>query len=87
MFSQAEEDVDGCSNWSGFQSLQSEARDSLPSDAVLLVFQGEDDLFYVLEPLEWGVGGEEGVPSKEAKFHEWTEVDCPAMAGALGVLA
>ena len=56
-------------------------------DGVLLVVQGEDDLCDVLEPLNWGVGGEEGVTGKEDKLHKWTELECPTMAGALCVLS
>ena len=33
-----------------------------------------------------GVGGEEGVTGEEDKYHKWTELDCPAMVDALGVL-
>ena len=87
MFSQSEEDFDVLSNWAGFRALRSEVRDGLTSDGVLLVVQGEDDLCDVLEPLDWGVRGKEGVTGKEEEFHEWSELDCPAMAGALGVLA
>ena len=58
MFSQAEEDVDTRSNWSGFRALRSEVRDGLTSDGVLLVVQGEDDPGDILEPLHQGVGGE-----------------------------
>ena len=51
MFSQAEEDVDACSDWAGCRGLRSETRDGLTSDGVLLVFQGEDDMGDVLERL------------------------------------
>ena len=40
----------------------------------------------MLEPPDWGIGGEEGVPGEEDENHERTELHCPAMAGALGVL-
>ena len=43
-------------------------------DGVLLVVQGEDDLCDALEPLNWGVGGEEGVTGEEDKLHKWTEL-------------
>ena len=62
-------------------------RDGLTPDGILLVVQGEDDLGDVLEPPDWGILGEEGVPGEEEEFHEGTELHCPAMAGALEVLA
>ena len=61
-------------------------RDSLTSDDVLLVVQGENDLCDVLEPINQGVRGEEGVTGKEDELYEWMELDCPAMSSALGVL-
>ena len=87
MLSQAGEDVDARSNWAGCQALRSEVRDGCISDGVFLVVKGEDDLCDVLEPLDRGVGGQEGVTGEEYKFHEWTELDCLVMAGALGALA
>ena len=69
MFSQEEEDVGAQSNWSGCQELQSEVRDGLTSDGVLLVVQGEDDLGDVLEPAGLGVRGEKGIPIKEDGVH------------------
>ena len=62
-------------------------RDGLTSDVILLVVQGEYDLIHVLKPPDWGIVGEEGVPGKEEEVHEGTEMNCPAMAGALEVLA
>ena len=62
-------------------------RDDLTSDGVLLVVQVEGDLGDVLEPPDWGIGGEEGVPSEEDEVHEGTELHFPVMIGALGVLA
>ena len=82
----AEEDVDARSNWGGGRALRSEVRDGLTSDGILLVVQGEDDLSDVLEPPDWGIGKEEDVPGEEHKFHEGSELNCPAMAGALEVL-
>ena len=40
----------------------------------------------MLEPLDQGIGGEEGVADEEVEFHELIELDYPAMAGALDVL-
>ena len=56
MFLHAEEDVDSCSNWLGFCLLRSEVQDGLPTDRILLVVQGKDDLGGVLEIFNWGVG-------------------------------
>ena len=58
MLSLAEEDVDARSNWASGQALRSEVRDSLTSNGILLVVQGEDDLGDVLEPPDWGIRGE-----------------------------
>ena len=87
MLSLAEEDIDPCSNWAGGWALQSEVRDGLTLDGIRLVVQGEDDLGDVLGPPDWGILGEEGVPGKEDEVYEGTELHCPAMAGALEVLA
>ena len=57
MFSQAEEDVYARSNWSGLCQLQSEEKDGLTSDRILLVVQGEDDLGGDLGLLDWVVCG------------------------------
>ena len=62
-------------------------RDGLNLDGILMVVQGEDDLFGVLEVLDRGVGGEEMVPNKEQKPQDGTKLDCPAVACTLGVLA
>ena len=61
-------------------------RDGLTSDGVLLVVQGEENLCDVMGPLDRIVRGEKGIIGKEDEFHEWAELDCPAMAGSLGVL-
>ena len=82
-----EEDIHDCLNWSGGQAIQSEVKDGLTSDGILLVFQGEENLGDVLEPPNWGIGGEEGVPDEEDKDHEGTELNFPVIAGALGVPA
>ena len=63
----AEEDVDARSNWAGGRALQSEVRDGITLDGVLLVVWGVDNLGDVLEPPAWGIGGEEGVPAKKTK--------------------
>ena len=86
MFSQAEKDVGDRSNWAGCQTLRSEVRDGLTLDGVLPVVQGEDNLGDMLESLGRRGRGEEGVRDKEGKVLEWTELNCPLMTGALGVL-
>ena len=87
MLSLGEEDIDARLNWAGCWALWSEVRYGLALDGVLLVIQGEDDLGDVLEPLDLGILGEEGVSGEEEEVHEGTELHCPAMAGALKVLA
>ena len=82
----AEEEVDASSNKAGRWALRSEVRDGLTSDGILLVVQGEDNLDDLLKPPDWDIGGEEGVPGKEDKVHEGTELHCPEMDGALDVL-
>ena len=41
----------------------------------------------MLEVLDWGVGWEESVPHEEDEVHEGPELDCSAVAGALGIFA
>ena len=87
MFLQAEKDVDARLKFSGRKGLQSEVRDSLNSDGVLLVVQGEENMGDVLELLSWGFYREDIFPDEEHGFQEGLELDCPAMACALGVFA
>ena len=82
-----EEDIEPRSNWASGWALRSEVRDCLTSDGILLVVQGEDDLSNVIEPPDWDIMGEEGDPGEEEEVHKGTELHCPAMAGALEVLA
>ena len=86
MLSLAEEYVDPGLNWSGDRSLQSKVRYGLTTDCILLVVQGKDDLGDVLDPPDWGILGEEGVPGEEDEVHEGTELHCPAMASAQEIL-
>ena len=72
MLSLAEEDVDPCSNWAGGCALRFEVRDGLTLDGILLVVQGEDYLGDVIEPPDWGILGEEGVPGEEVEVQEGT---------------
>ena len=60
-------------------------RDTLASNGVLLVVQDEDDLCGVLEMIDQGIDREEMVPNEEHEVQEGPELDCPAMAYALGV--
>ena len=85
MFSHAEEYFDACSEWAGYQGIRSKVRDGLTLDGILLVVQGEDDLRGLLEIINQGVGWEGLVPDKEQKFQEGLELDCHAVARALGV--
>ena len=45
-------------------------RDVLTTDGIILVVQGEDDLCDMLEPIDRGVGGGEGVTNEEYKYRE-----------------
>ena len=63
-----------------------EVREILPSDGVLLVVQGEDDMGGMLGTLDGGIGRDEIVSSEEHEFQQGTELDGSAMTGALGVL-
>ena len=85
LFSQSKEDVDARSDRAGGRGLRSEVRDSLPSEGVLLVVQGDDDLGRVLELLNGVIGREESVSGEEHEFQEGKELDGPTVAGALGV--
>ena len=62
-------------------------RDVLTSDGVFLVVQGKNNLSHLVEVLDWGVHGENTVPDEEHKVQEGPELDCPAVACALGVFA
>ena len=62
-------------------------RGCLTSDGIILDVQGEDDLCDMLKLIDWGVCGEDIVPDEEYEFQEGLELDCPAMACALGVFA
>ena len=84
MFSHAEEDVDTCLNRSGCYQLRLEVRDGFPSDRILLFVKGKYDLGGVLEMFNWSVGWEESTPNEEDEVHEGPELDCLAVAGALG---
>ena len=61
-------------------------RYGLTSDGIFLVVQGEDDLCGMLKVLDWGVRGDEMIPDEEHKIQEGTELDCPVVAYALGIL-
>ena len=61
-------------------------RDSYPSDSVLLVVQGEENLDGELELIDGGIGRDEIISGEEHEFQQGTELDGSAMTGALGVL-
>ena len=61
-------------------------RDCIPSDGVLLVVQGDDNLGVVLEVLDESIRKYESVSSEEHKFQKGVELDCPVMASALGII-
>ena len=54
-------------------------------DDILLIVKGEDNLSGQAEMLGRGFPGEEEVPDKEHEIHEGSELDRPAVAGALRV--
>ena len=85
MFVHAEEDVDTRSNRAGCFRLRLKVRDRFPSNCILLVVQGKDDLGGLLEIFDWGDSWEESIPNKEDEVQERPEVDCSTVAGALGV--
>ena len=62
-------------------------QDRFPSDCVLLVVQGKDDLGGVLEIFDWGISWEESIPNEEDKIQEGMELNCLEVTGALGEFA
>ena len=82
---EAEEDVDAGPDRAGCGRLGAEVRDGLTADGILLIVEGEDNLSCPAEMLGGSVFGEEKVPDKEHEVHEGSELDCPAVAGALRV--
>ena len=62
-------------------------RGILPSDHILLIVQGKENLGDVLEIINVGIDWEELIPNQEEKVQEGTELDCPEMSCALGVIA
>ena len=86
LFLQSEEDVDTCSDRVGGRGIRSEVRDGLPSDVVLLVFQGDKDMGGVLELLDGGIKKDESVSGEEQESQKCKELDGSVIAGALGVL-
>ena len=59
--------------------------DCLAADGILLIVEGEDNLSCPAEMLGGSVPGEKEVPDKEHEIHEGSELDRPAVAGALRV--
>ena len=81
----SKEDVDVRSDRAGGRGLRSEVRNGLPSDGILLVVQGNDNLGSVLESIDGGIRRDERVSGEEKKCQKGTELESTAMAGALGV--
>ena len=86
LFLQSEEDVGACLDRAGGRGFRSEVRDSLPSDGILLVVKGDEDLGGMLKSLNGGIGRYENVFGEEHKSQKRTELDGSVVAGALGVL-
>ena len=84
---QTKEDVDDRSDRAGCRGVWFEVKDSLPSDVIFLVFQGEDNLSGLMEVLNWGVHGDETVPDEEHEIQEGPEIDCLTVVYAIGVFA
>ena len=87
VLSQAKEDVDARLDRTGCYRVWFEVRDSVTSDAIFLVVQGENNTSLLVEVLDQGTHGEENVPGEEQKFQEGTKLDCPAVICALGVFS
>ena len=87
MLLHAEEDNNACSDREDRQGLQYEVRDDINLDGVLLVIQGEANLGYVLEVINWCVTWEELVPNEKNEFQEGPEMDCPKLPHAFGLVA
>ena len=62
-------------------------RGGLTSDGIILVVQDEDVMCDMLKLIAWGVCREEIVPNEETKSQEGLELECPAIACALGVFS
>ena len=50
-----------------------------------LVVQDKNNLSHLVEVLDYGVQGEDTDPDEEQELQEGPELDCPAVAFALGV--
>ena len=85
LVAEKEEDVDACLDRAGCGGLGAEVGDGLAADGILLIAEGEDNLSCPEEVLSGSVPGEEEVPNKEHEIHEGSELDRPAVAGALRV--
>ena len=62
-------------------------RNGHTSDEFSLVVQDEDNLSRLAVVLDWGFYEEENSPEKEHEVQEGTELDCTAVAYALGIFA
>ena len=85
LVAEAEEDVDAGPDGAGCGGLGAEVGDGLTANGILLIVEGEDNLSCPAEMLGGGVPGEEEVPNKEHEVHDGSELNRPAVAGALRV--
>ena len=85
LVAQAEEDIDARLDWAGCSGLRKEVGDSLTTDGIILIFEGDENLGGLEEMLCGSAPGEEEVPGEEHEVHEGPELDHPAVAGALCV--
>ena len=85
MVTEAEKDVDAWLDGAGYCRLGAEVGEGLTADGILLIVEGEDNLSCPAEMLGRSVPGEEEVPNKKHEIHEGSELDRPAVAGALRV--
>ena len=87
LVAQAEEDVDARLDLAGYGGLGTEVGDGLAANGIFLIIEGEDNLSGLAEMLGRSVPGKEEFPDKEHEVREGSELDRPAVAGALRVFA
>ena len=82
---QVEEYVGVRLDWAGWGGLRPEVGDGLTADGILLIVEGDKNLCGIAEMPSRGVPRKEKVSGREHKVHRGTELDRPAVAGALRV--